>query len=140
MFRWKNKGFTLIELRVVISIAAILMALGSVSYTTAQRKARDAKRRGDMKTISNAFEQYYSVNSGYGTLGEMTDPAAGFLPAGLPTDPKPSQSYTVSANSGSQRYCVCAILETDTGNADAPSGATCDFSTANGYYCIGQQQ
>lgn len=46
---------------IVIGIIAILVALGTTSYTTAQRKARDAKRRSDLKMIQNAFEQYYSI-------------------------------------------------------------------------------
>lgn len=64
----KNFGFTLLELLVVISIIAILVVMGVASYTTAQKKGRDARRRADLKAAQNAFEQYYAVtNSSYPT-------------------------------------------------------------------------
>lgn len=57
----KAWGFTLLELLVSISIIGILISLASVSYSSAQKKARDSKRQGDLKSIQNAMEQYYSV-------------------------------------------------------------------------------
>ncbi|MBI5127130.1 prepilin-type N-terminal cleavage/methylation domain-containing protein [Candidatus Roizmanbacteria bacterium] len=56
-----KKSFTLMEMLIVIGIIAILVALGASSYSTAQKKARDAKRKSDLKTIQNSFEQYYSI-------------------------------------------------------------------------------
>lgn len=56
-----KKSFTLLEMLVVIGIIAMLVTLGFASYSTAQKKARDAKRQGDLKSIQSAYEQYYSV-------------------------------------------------------------------------------
>lgn len=56
-----KKGFTLLEMLIVIGIIAILVALGASSYSTAQRKARDSKRKSDLKMVQNAYEQYYSI-------------------------------------------------------------------------------
>lgn len=56
-----NLAFTLLEMLVVIGIIAILVTLGFASYSTAQKKARDAKRQGDLKAIQSAYEQYYSI-------------------------------------------------------------------------------
>lgn len=62
LLTWKNKqGYTLLELLVVIAIIAIIATVGLVSFSGTQKKARDTKRRGDLRTISNALEQYYSV-------------------------------------------------------------------------------
>jgi len=40
-----KRAFTLLEILVVIGIIAILVGLGSVSFSTAQKKARDTKKR-----------------------------------------------------------------------------------------------
>lgn len=56
-------GFTLIELLVVIVILALLSMIGLASFTNTQKRARDAKRKGDLKSIQNALEQYYQENS-----------------------------------------------------------------------------
>lgn len=58
-------GFTLIELLVVISIIAILVAAATVSWTQAQKKARDGKRKSDLKSLQQAFELYFEENNSY---------------------------------------------------------------------------
>lgn len=56
-----SKSFTLLEMLVVIGIIAVIVSFGFASYSTAQKKSRDAKRKQDLKAIQNAFEQYYSI-------------------------------------------------------------------------------
>ena len=58
-----RKAFTLLEMLVVIGIIAILVSMGFASYSTVQKKARDAKRQGDLKAFQSAMEQCYSINS-----------------------------------------------------------------------------
>ncbi len=60
-----RKAFTLLELLVVIGIIAVLLGMGAVSYSTAQKKARDAKRKSDLQTLQNCLEQYYSYNNNF---------------------------------------------------------------------------
>lgn len=129
-----SKGFTLLELLVVISIISILIAMGSVAFSTAQRKGRDSKRRSDVQQMQKAFEQYYAETGGYDSCAAM---AADTMPGGLPTDPKPNHTaYTTSGGCSAVGYCVCALLEeTGSGNSVAPSGTTCNFATGD-YVCV----
>lgn len=73
--RTNSHAFTLLELLVVISIMAVLTTVGVVSYTTAQKKARDANRRTALRDIQNAFEQYFSIcgyKYGVTAAGDLT--------------------------------------------------------------------
>jgi prepilin-type N-terminal cleavage/methylation domain-containing protein len=133
-----QKGFTLLELLVVISIIGLLIAMIAVSFGTAQKKGRDAKRRADIKAMQNAFEQYYAANqSVYGTCAQMKTTT--YLPGGEPLDPQSGSGYT--CQSAATEYCVCALLEDeDRGNASAaPVGTTCSYGTGD-YFCLSQLQ
>jgi prepilin-type N-terminal cleavage/methylation domain-containing protein len=128
----KQKGFTLIEILVVIGLIAILMSLAVLSYSTTQKNARDARRKGDMKTIQNAFEQYYSDNAGKYPTSELA--LASYLPSGYPIDPKdPTTTYTRTIFTATA-YCVCAELDMPSGNA---SDTSCTFAAgAQPFYCV----
>jgi len=64
-----KKGFTLIELLVVISIIGLLAAAGLATFTSAQKRARDARRKSDLHNVSLALEQYYAANQTYKVTG-----------------------------------------------------------------------
>jgi type II secretion system protein G len=57
-----RKGFTLIELLVVIAIIGILATVVINSLSSARKRARDARRIADMKTIYTALVLYHEDN------------------------------------------------------------------------------
>lgn len=130
-----RKGFTILELLISIAIIGILVSIGAAAYTSAQRKARDSRRTSDLKAIQNAYEQYYADNSSvYPASVNSLSPT--YLPAGVPTDPKPSQSYTHTYPGGG--YCTCATLE-GTGGGNA-SNTSCTYSAGGNYFCVSNLQ
>lgn len=61
----KNKGFTLVELLVVMAIIGILAVVSLANFRTSQIKARDAQRKSDLRQIANALEAYMNDHGGY---------------------------------------------------------------------------
>jgi type II secretion system protein G len=59
------KGFTLIELLVVIAIIGLLTTLAVVSFGNARERARDTKRKSDLRQITKALEMYFDDNGVY---------------------------------------------------------------------------
>ncbi len=113
LFARPKNGFTLLELLVTISIIGILIALGTVSFTTAQRRGRDSRRQNDMTNMRNALEQYYALHTAYPDDCSDAEDLAIVLPAGLPVDPKPDSDYTFRCSYTT--YCVCAEMENEGG-------------------------
>ncbi len=135
----KQKGFTLLEILVVISIIGILVALGTAAFSTTQKKSRDARRKSDLKAVQNGLEQYHAKVGSYPTSSEEANDETIF-PAGLPEDPRNISPNTYTINFNSDSFCVCALLENSAGNAaNLPSGSACEYGSGN-YYCLGNLQ
>jgi prepilin-type N-terminal cleavage/methylation domain-containing protein len=60
-----QKGFTLIELIVVISIISLLSSVVLSSLNTVRAKARDSQRLSDMVQLRNALQLYYNDHGSY---------------------------------------------------------------------------
>lgn len=65
MYLKNKKGFTLIELLVVVAIIGLLSSIVLVSLDSARAKARDAKRKSDIRQIQTALALYYNTNGYY---------------------------------------------------------------------------
>jgi prepilin-type N-terminal cleavage/methylation domain-containing protein len=98
----KSKGFTIVELLIVIVVIGILATLVIVTFTGIQQKARDSKRKTDIAAVQAALESYYSSNNTYPTMADLnsdtwrTANMKGFDSKAL-QDPK-SNSDTVAAS------------------------------------------
>jgi len=108
----KKKGFTLIEILVVIAIIGILAGIILVSLGKARSKARDAKRQSDIQQVLTAQVIYYGDNEKY-----MTGVATSGIPAigtylGAFDDPQTNKHYEWLDNTAcDQSFCVYATLE-----------------------------
>ncbi|MEX0896402.1 MAG: prepilin-type N-terminal cleavage/methylation domain-containing protein [Patescibacteria group bacterium] len=97
-----KRGFTLIELMVVVAIIAILVTIGLVTYRGAQARARDAEKISNLKAIQAALEQEYDPITGHYPTGIGSNQLTGYFSDNEVPD---HGSYTTRVTSPN-RYCV----------------------------------
>ena len=133
---------------VVIAIISILIGIGINTFTIAQKKARDVRRKADLATLQKALIAYgLDHNGAYcSTSGTCNTTAqlqtmlvtGGYL-SSLPTPPTTASTdvYTFSGNGTD--FMVRVPLE-NTSDPDAnktyPSTTSCSGTPANSY-CVG---
>jgi type IV pilus assembly protein PilE len=82
------KGFTLIELMIVVAIIGIIAAIGYPSYQESSAKARRGVAQGAMMGLSSALERYYTQNNHYSDAAD----------AGADTGAPAATLYTFETN------------------------------------------
>jgi len=149
------RGFTLLELIIVIAIIGVIIAILTAALGTSREKGRDANRATQLQEILKAAELYYvdtgeyppdgAPNGSVAQLSSVTDfliDNGGYLST-IPEDPKwgstPSGYLYCSSNDGDS-YTILVHTESSGNNycyvsvgpdlADGPSGGYCrDFTT-----------
>jgi prepilin-type N-terminal cleavage/methylation domain-containing protein len=123
----RQKGFTIVELLIVIVVIGILATLVIVTFTGIQQKARNTKRTTDINAINSHVEAYYAQNGYYPILANLNDATwrstnmKGLDPDAL-KDPKGSAQTLVAAPAAnSYSYEV----EDDAGASCATDETTC---------------
>ncbi len=61
----RKKGFTLLEITIVVAIISILATISVVGIRSASKATRDAQRKDIINTIKTVLETYRSVNGEY---------------------------------------------------------------------------
>jgi prepilin-type N-terminal cleavage/methylation domain-containing protein len=68
-----QKGFTIVELLIVIVIIGILAALVLNTFSGIQAKGRDTDRQNDLKAVQGQLEAVYAQSGYYPTLAQLND-------------------------------------------------------------------
>ena len=110
------RGFTLIELMIVVAIIAIIAAIAYPSYINSVTKTKRAAAEGCLSEYANYMERYYTANMRYDQSAAAT-PVANTLPA---LDCASSQNtganyaYSFAANSLTQAAYIIQAIPTGT--------------------------
>ena len=92
MHRRHSKGYSLIELMIVVAIVAIVAGIAYPAYTDSVRKSRLADAKSALTSLAKALERRYTqvVPNTYGgnaaSGNDTGSPAAGFFPSTAPLD------------------------------------------------------
>ncbi len=118
------KGFTLIEILIVVAIIGLLASVVLVGLGAFRTRGRDARRIADLRETQNALELYYTKYQRYPALGsgdswtslDNSLTTAGIGVSSVSNDPlSPSVTYLYGVSSDGQNYVLAAKLE-DSGN------------------------
>ncbi|MCL5433258.1 MAG: prepilin-type N-terminal cleavage/methylation domain-containing protein [Patescibacteria group bacterium] len=140
----KAKGFTLIEVLIVVVIIGVLAALLMVNFIGVRQRARDAQRKSDLRQIQAALELYRADQGEYpqsldecsnGALGVIAPDCTTIYMQQVPKDPlsKPTNEkkyeYIIDG-SPATIYCLRACLENfNDGESDANKNPNLDRCT-----------
>lgn len=138
---WVKKGFTLVELLVVMAIVGLISTLAISSFRSSQIKGRDVQRKSNLRETANALEAYFSDYGRYpaasnglivaclppsGTIpipctwgvGDFTDSKATVYIKRVPKDPvSGARQYVYRVSTLGDKYQLYAALENTDDNA-----------------------
>lgn len=138
-----QKGFTLIEILIVLAVIAALIGIALPRFKGIQQEGDIAKAKGELRTIQTAIESYYMHNNntypatGSAALQTALAAAVPNIIATLPTDPfsATSADYVyVMGGTGSKYYIIYSVGPG--GNGSAVISATNTVTETNGASCI----
>jgi general secretion pathway protein G len=123
-----QRGFTLIELIIVIAILSILMSIAAPIYRNHILRANEAVLKQDLYTMRNAIDQYTQDKSkAPQSLDDLV--SAGYLRQ-LPKDPftNSNSSWQVT-----QEDALQSVDQTQPGISDVHSGSNLTSSEGTAY-------
>lgn len=106
----ENKGFTIVELLIVIVVIGILALLVITTYSGIQAKARNSKRQTDIQSVQTQLEAFFSQNGYYPSLADLN--SSSWLTSNMKSldqnalvDPSnPSSSKTLASSPTAKQY------------------------------------
>ena len=116
----KEKGFTIVELLIVIVVIGILAALVLNTFSGVQRRARDTERQTDVNALATQLEVYYNDHGSYPTLANLQEAT-------------PSTGWVVTNLKGIDMNALLAPGDTPAANADSMTGSATPAINKYGY-------
>lgn len=106
-----ERGFTLIEVMIVVAIIGLLAVVGLPSYQSYIAKGHRADARGQLLQASQFMQRFYAANDQY-EYDRASNPVADQMPAALkrsPADGTKLYQLTISAAVGSYTLTMAPV-------------------------------
>lgn len=134
-----RKGFTIIELLIVIAVIAILVGIALPRFRGMQEEGNIARAKGELRTLQTAVESYYihNTNTYPAALSSLTSATPNIIGAALPTDPFNGSSNYGFDDDGASPVKYYAIYSVGVGaNGSAVVSTAGVVTETNGSSCI----
>ena len=135
-----RKGFTIIELLIVIAVIAILVGIALPRFRGMQEEGKIAQAKAELRTLQTAVESYYIHNSNTYPANidaALTGATPNIIGATSPADPfNGTNKYGYATDGASPvKYYVIYSIGTG-GNGSAAVSAAGVVTETNGSSCI----
>ena len=133
-----KRGFTILELLIVIAVIAILVGIALPRFRGMQEEGFITQAKGELRTLQTAVESYYIHNNAY--PDNWPDDIEGATPniigGTAPTDPfYPGTDYMYYRGGTNNQYYVIYSVGPD-GDGSAGINASDEIVETNGGSCI----
>ena len=117
-----KKGFTIIEVVLVLAIAGLIFLMVFVALPALQRSQRDTQRRNDLSRVDTSLVQYQTNNQGTNNGSNL--PVAGTF------DPSQNSSFPENCKSSS----ACTFVRNYMNSGTSDNITTNTFQDPDGWY------
>lgn len=149
MLKSIRRGFTIVELLIVIVVIGLLAALVLNTFNGVQADARDTERKTDITSLHSQLEVYFAQNAKYPTaanivdnavdgwadtnlegldLAALVDPSDAIVNAAGGYQYTPAPALCDNATTDCTSYTLSTDLEEDSRGTDDADDDTADFS------------
>ena len=118
--KFQKKGFTLVEVMIVVAIIGLLAAIAIPNLLRARVNANDGSVRGDLRAVSTALESYRAAQSppAYPTgIGSLTGATPPYLDSSW-ADTSTKHGHTLDYSTSTAGYTVTAGSQTGSSASD----------------------
>lgn len=130
----KTKGFTLIEILIVIAVISILIGIALPRFKGMQEEGNITKAKGELRTLQTAVESYYIHNNNTypASLANVITQRPQIV-SSVPSDPFSGTNYGY-ATGGTNLYVIYSVGPNANGSASISTNGT--LTEVNGDSCI----